>query len=71
MGYSWISHYKKEQDLQEFAELANYLDNRMTQRMATEDTEEEECTDGQGARGSDENKKKVVTEEMMKDIATM
>eukprot|EP00972_Heterocapsa_arctica_P091113 13445511-Heterocapsa_arctica.AAC.1 len=25
MGYSWISHYKKQQDLMEFAELANFL----------------------------------------------
>eukprot|EP00972_Heterocapsa_arctica_P068925 10183250-Heterocapsa_arctica.AAC.1 len=71
MGYSWISHYKKEQDLQDFTELANYLDNGMMQRMATADTEEEECTDGQEASSSDENKQKVVTKEMMKDIASM
>eukprot|EP00972_Heterocapsa_arctica_P017630 2607524-Heterocapsa_arctica.AAC.1 len=44
MGYSWLSHGKKEHDLQEFPEFANYLDNVFMERMVTEDEEEQEET---------------------------
>eukprot|EP00972_Heterocapsa_arctica_P044708 6596806-Heterocapsa_arctica.AAC.1 len=71
MGYAWRSHSKKEHDLKEFPEFANFLENGLMQRMTTKDEEEQEETEGKDGDILEENKKGVMTEDMVNTIVTM
>eukprot|EP00972_Heterocapsa_arctica_P004686 694270-Heterocapsa_arctica.AAC.1 len=71
MGYAWLHHAKKDPDLQEFLEIANFLENGIRYRLMTEDDEEQEVADGDEGIMHDDDKKGMMTESTMKKIVDM
>eukprot|EP00972_Heterocapsa_arctica_P077955 11496157-Heterocapsa_arctica.AAC.1 len=67
MGYSFIHQYLKEEGLEDFVEIANYLENGLMQRMTEEDEEDHDDAEAIAV----EPPKTAVVEETMNGLVIM